>query len=948
MRSRFYDYASRIDELIRDYSLINLRKIESFFIHEGAKDYFFKKLASSEDPLHWLKPLKEKGYFNPENNPKPQEVSGKPGFCTIPHWNVLDYLENVANKNKEEPLDEITNTLVEIVNSIISYKDNNNERIDNYRIDWVITKIISTFPIERLEDQHVEFIRTSLKSRWNSTLVAGSIGKTVLPMLIAKKAKAHILKLLDIMLDFEKREKPLIKFMSIMDDYWLNVALKKYKLNIIELCGLEAAEIVLRKMESIISMGSSRFNYMWVPTIEDHPQNRHTDKYECILVYFVRDIFEQSDGNQIKATVKELLRKEHPVFKRIAVHLINRHYEELNDLFWTWDGNPLNEIPLKHEIYELLRSNSSVFNDVQLDKILEWIESKNYYLSNDINDIKDDEDKKNKILAYRKLEWLSALMGANKPKVVERYKRYQEINPAEIDHPGFDYWMETWVGDVSPIKEEDLCTKTNLEIAEYIKNFKAEGGWQTPTKEGLCDTFRNCMSNNPDKFSSDLEPFLDVSRMYQHSLLMGLWEAWKTRKIFEWWEVLSFILRIIESDNFWEEAHEEDRCNYQNMIISRIAELINEGTKDDSHAFNPDFLSEAEKILLILASKTKTSLPETGDLITSVLNSTRGTIFVAMVNYSLRYARLYKRDQTDRWVDSIMRDFEKRLNREYEPSLEFSVVIGKYLPNLYYLNKEWVIDNINKIFLKDNEIHWNAAFEGYLSYADKVYKDIYFLLRENGHYSRAIKTEFKDEYVMERLIQHICIGYIEGWENIENEGSLIFKLFENNYPTQLSEIVSFFWMKRDILTDKTKIKPLWKLLTEIALQNINQPNYQNIISDLSKWLSLIDEIDDEVFEWLKISARYVEVNDNTSFFIEYLLRHVNTQPGKVGMLYLEMLNSEIYPDYDKEDIKSIVQKLYEGGQKEIADRICNLYGEKGYDFDFLRELYERYKKIGND
>ena len=80
---------------------------------------------------------------------------------------------------------------------------------------------------------------------------------------------------------------------------------------------------------------------------------------------------------------------------------------------------------------------------------------------------------------------------------------------------------------------------------------------------------------------------------------------------------------------------------------------------------------------------------------------------------------------------------------------------------------------------------------------------------------------------------------------------------------------------------------------------------------------------------------------NTPFFIEYLLKHASETPAKVGEIYLEMLNADIYPDYKKEDIQEIVRLLYDKNEKESADRICNLYGAKG--FDFLKDIYETHR-----
>jgi hypothetical protein len=258
-----------------------------------------------------------------------------------------------------------------------------------------------------------------------------------------------------------------------------------------------------------------------------------------------------------------------------------------------------------------------------------------------------------------------------------------------------------------------------------------------------------------------------------------------------------------------------------------------------------------------------------------------------------------------------------------------------------------VIDNINKIFPIDNDIHWKSAFTGYLFYSSRVYKDIYFLLRENGHYAKAIKTEFNEPYITERLVQHICIGYLEDWENLEDEKSLIFQLIENKNINQLLEIVNFFWLLRDKLTDniKSKVKPLWKKLYELGKQNEESQEYKKLLSNLSEWLCLIDEIDDEIYVWLKISAKYVDIGFNIHFFIENLMQHASKTHKKVGEIYLEMLKAGIYPYYEKEHIQKIVLLLYENKEKEIADKICNLYGEKGYLF--LKDIYKKYNNKDN-
>ena len=801
-------------------------------------------------------------------------------------------------------------------------------------------KIIFSLPIDNITQEHIEFVRSALNSRFDNTLVASEICNTVLPKLLQEKAESLVLNLLDIILSYKKIEKKLYygekkmyEYTSIIHEYWLREELQNHKQKIAELCGISAARIAILKIKKILEEDISQFNNTWIPTIEDHPQSDFPERYECQLVHFVRDMFELSEPQKIKEEIGKLLKEDHPIFRRIAIHIINYHYKDLSELFWQWEGNPLEDELLKHELYELLKNNCSVFSKEEITKVLNWIESKNYYIPEEIK----DKDQVNKILAYRKKEWLSALLETKNADILSSYEKYNKINPVQLDHPGFVFWRETTRGYKSPVAKDDLLIKTNEEIAEYFKNTKEQ-----LDIEGLADSFKNCVLENPEKFTNNIKPFLNVPRIYQHALLWGLGGAWRSKKDINWQVVFDFIFKLIASEDFWNEEYKG--YNYRNWIISQIADLIEEGTKDDNHAFSPEFLPVAENILLILVEKTISDLPDMNDLVTSVLNSTKGKIFSAMVNYSLRYARLYKRENEERWAENIKKEFTNRLNREIESSLEFSVILGEYLPNIYWLDKNWVIDNINKIFLIDNDIHWKSAFTGYLFYSSSIHKDIYFLLRQNGHYAKAIKNEFSDSHIKARLVQHICIGYLKDWENLEDEGSLIFQLIENKNINQLLEIVDFFWLLRDELTDniKSKVKPLWKKLYELSKQYKESQEYKKLFSNLSKWLSLIDEIDDEAYGWLKISAKYVDMDFNILFFIENLMQHASKTPKKVGEIYLEMLKAGIYPYYEQEQTQNIVRSLYENKEKEIADKICNLYGEKGYLF--LKDIYKKYNK----
>jgi len=91
-------------------------------------------------------------------------------------------------------------------------------------------------------------------------------------------------------------------------------------------------------------------------------------------------------------------------------------------------------------------------------------------------------------------------------------------------------------------------------------------------------------------------------------------------------------------------------------------------------------------------------------------------------------------------------------------------------------------------------------------------------------------------------------------------------------------------------------------------------------------------------------APYVHVNFNSPFFIEYLDNLKGKDPNDpkyIGEIFLKMLEN-FTPDYDEKHIRSIVEYLYNSSQKAVADKICNIYGSRGYEF--LRDIYEKYQE----
>ena len=918
---RILAYKAPTDDIIG--TLPNLLK------SDARRAYFFRELKYPT----WLESLNKEGWFNPEKNPLPYEVPDSPGYYRTPVWYALEYVEKVAN-HPERPVD----LLVDIVNAMVDYTNDAGERIKNDSTNRRLIKIIGTFPINRIEPKHITFMSTALKYGW----VSREIGETILPRFLKEGKKGLTLDLLKVMFDAKvvnHRIRPL------MEEYWLKEAVKQQEQAISELCGFEAAQIVLTQIRTLVVEDVHSFDL--IERIEVEPSYGRRQRYAELLVSFTCRLFHLVSRDSIEKTVKSLLKERgaaerdyqdakgsSAIFGRIALNAITHHYHDLKELFWKWKGNPLEEYELKPQLYQLIETHCLDFDESEVGQILHWIESYRYYV------VLTEESKESaKVAALYKREWLTALLKTGDEKAAAAYQKYERINPVKIESPGLSRSIKIGYEEMNVMTVAELSEMSNAGIAQYLNDSQEKKFW-ADSIHGLIKTLRECVAANPRRFTDDLQPFQGVRYQYQHSILSGLLNAWRDKREFDWKASFEFIHQIFSSEQFWTE-HFEEPPNYRDWIISTTADLVVEGTGNDKHAFDVHLLPLAEKILMVLVKKVEPSVFTLEDLSSEVLDSVRSKVFSAMVQYALRYARINNPKQEIRWPRAIREDFTKRLDRSVEPSFEFSFMLGHYLPNLLYLDEEWVVDNIDRIFSKRDASHWEATFSGYLS-CSLTSEYLYSLLKKRKDYQKALNTDFADPKVLSKLVEHVCTGWIEDNETLNN-GSLIYQLINNSNPDLLSEMVDFFWRQQYDTPDKvkSKVKLAWRALIEILPPKSAEAEYREILGSLSGWIGLIDRIDAETLKWLKLSAKYVERGFDSASFVEALREHVPQTPREVGMIYLEMLNNKVYPDYAPTDIQETVRILYNQGYKEEADKICNLYAAAG--FDFLRSLYGEYQ-----
>jgi len=941
---RFYFTYGTLEDAVRDYSKSKADKVIQIINNNiPQRKKFMMLLQQSDNPFPWIKRLNEEKYFDPLNNPAPEESKDGTGGIIEERWLALDVLRRAAKLCKSEKSVRNIQLVKNILDRIIQHEIKS-AGIRNRDTYWSITEIICLLPENRISERHIDFIRIAIKSSKGLTPIDTLICENLLEKLINGRNKKLLLKLLDILFEYEfknssyEKNKP----KTYIDPNILESALKKHKSSISELCAEEAARIAINRIQSIIEVNRYQFESYVIPTIENHEQTYFTEDLNCQLTYFVRDMLEKMQIDRARVFLVEFLGKKHSIFHRIALHVINKKYEYFNDLFWKWRKKPLNEYSSKHEIYELIKSNCNRFTEEQVNRIIKWIEILNY----DIRPKKEKDKERAEIhKAYEKKEWLMSLEALNNEKVKLLFEKYNKINNYPVEHPGFSSWVGRMrEADISPIDQNKLSSMSNEEIVGYLNGFEQTNRFEEPTIRGLSDTLKATIIEKPAKFENDLMSFIDVPIVYQISIINAFDELARNKSDILWNNILDFIKQIVISKNTWSPKKNDEKYDYREWIITNIARLIKNGLcagiKKQKRQKN-EIYEKMKYVLFIIEKKAKNRDIDLKDVVSSVLNSPKGEIYEALFLLAIRMKEISVKYPEKHWDNEIKEFFVNGLKSKAN-NIELYCVLGKYITNIYhYLDDKWIEKNIVNIFNIKKKGNWEAAFSGYMFYLGSVSKEIYELLKNTSIFDSALLHEFKMKEIENKLVKLICYVYLLGWDSLEDESSIINKILDQGDPKKLDEIAIYIRhrVKKNETGYQTNLDVLWARLFSVAKRNKQNDEHKKVLSSLTLWISLVDEINEVYFNYLKESIEYINIGYNSSHLLKALKDHSSKTPQYCGELLYEIAQDESILPY-KQIIEEITEILYQEQQIEIANKICSRYGQRG--FIFLKDLYDKY------
>jgi hypothetical protein len=916
--------------------------------------FFFGRLKG----LKWFDELQQKMFFDPSANPAPKETDDK-GFYVIPLWPVLEYLEKTAPELETEGNKEYANKFLAIIRS--TTKSSIESGISNWRTWWYFAKILRHIPIDLITPKDIDLCAYWLNDPFDRMIIGDELGNKFFPRLLnertdhSRQLSSKLLMSLTQIRWIEKPRgtknefKPVLQIEQWHADKLFRNQSQSRKIG--KVLGQAGLSIIKARIEEILRKDEKdEYSYIWRPAIEDHDQNKNRNNAANILITAFRDalsgyIEEMAyEISQVSDYISGLLEQKFIVFQRVGIYIVGVYYDLLR--------STLNRIleprfftsHYKHELFHLLRRNFIKFEDSDKDLVLQIIDS----LA--VENYDENVDLKTKRKAYKKLVWLTAVKDQGYSPADELFARNYSIIGHEPEHPDFSSYMEVgWVGEISPYTAAELLSRGVDELIDVLKSFKEQGDWKTPTVRGLAEELKLAVKNNPEYFKGNLGIFLSVDLAYIHEIIEAYKELWSEKKYDNWIEVLEFCCNVIYREDFWSESNNQERQSFvanRSWIVGAIGELLRTGTASDDKAFDPALLPKAKALLLSLLEKQESTEFESGcDAVFVSINSARGKCIEALVDFALRSCRLADKEKGrhDYTWKEIEPFFEKELIQSENDNYEFITLIANYLPNFLYLNRDWTLKNLGRIFPLKHRKQWLCAMQGY-AYVNAVYPEIYSYLKREGHFLEALNAEDLKGEAKEKVLQNIVVAYIHGEDLLEDNASLINLLIARWNTEELNELISFIWTLRNHDENLCrKVQSLWtKFSKRIAGR---EDENKQILSSLCLWSTFILEITADNLNLLKQAAPYVDVRYHSYILIEELKRLVDNHPAEVAEIFLSVLQ-ECAPTYDKEEISYILRSLYHVNSLEIRKK-ANVIVDKyiAYGVEFPAKIREEFVKF---
>ena len=391
---------------------------------------------------------------------------------------------------------------------------------------------------------------------------------------------------------------------------------------------------------------------------------------------------------------------------------------------------------------------------------------------------------------------------------------------------------------------------------------KEQFGPERISYKGLADVIAKLVCPFSDRYRERLVDIALFLPEYGVSIL-NYWANPKFTDPIPWVNVISLCECMLNSPIVWDNESKKgfEGEIWRNVRLA-IARLLNISVSNTEKLVPFHLIGNVKELLYKLVDDPdptpEADRPPDGwfghnDPITVALNHVRPISLMALIRCAVLMASQENPSKaasikTYSMEPALREKLLQKLNFHLEPSRAVRSVFGQFIPTLFWLDKVWVIDNLDAIFPweQDDESIWLfiSAWNSYV--LNKFHHDIYKIMRPK--YTQAIDYLAKG-YTTESHLQqasnlaaHLLFDFLFSDNDLDDfirQRGLLVEFFQRTQPEIRSRAPWALWIICQNYPDKLlefwpKSKALWEWRTQnhqfpTTLQ-ISMPRYRNFLN----------------------------------------------------------------------------------------------------------------------
>lgn len=672
------------------------------------------------------------------------------------------------------------------------------------------------------------------------------------------------------------------------------------------------------------------YSQIWLEDLSSS-EDRHLSDADHVVMILLHQVIQEmgrDDVDGIRGFVTECGKIEHQFnfYRRLILFAIRSNWNELSDLFWDVIGQDHANMWLGVGYYDAELVNLFEYIAEQLEgerahRIVEIIEM-GPIISIVTGELPPEHQQR-----YFKQKWFMALQG--NPELKPHFDQLRKESDYEIELPFRTPSVVVGHGKSPYSAKKLLSIKDNEEIAKKLKEFRTVDEFRGPNVNALAEQFRGAVTNDPDRFTENLSPFIGLGSLYIYHLLWAFHDVAHAKRFVDWSSIAAFLTELFEDDDFWSGSAIVEGDTYKasvEWVLGELGQLIQEGSSKSESGIPINSVDEWTHILSIAWRKwakdqTSNQITDSTGPVNHTANTSVGRLLWAVVALSLRHKNLTKQsngESSTEWHAELKAILANALENRV---VEAICCLGWFYANLKYLDEVWTVKEGEQILVIENDDEWAVFIHSYL-------------FGNSGHplnldemkpfLDRAIDRPIPQWDFADLLTRSVASGYLLGDPQYGWDGA--FGNLLSDWDTEtVGKVVRFFesqyygGLKPVEQTDNPvidRILEFWgKLHDQLAAKDETTETDQDLLSEASTLIRFLSQINQTSFQWLLQVAPYIHRKFNSPQFVEHMERlKVFGEPTetakRLAKLY-KAIQTNCLPDYDQGYIRSTLEFIIE-------------------------------------